>query len=198
MTQSEKLLRVTDSSCTAEAPERTHTIKVRGELVDITFKLGEDKILPFEQGVKFMVDGFKVEEADGGTLVLPAVAKDNIKASLAGDEAVANLAELTLSSLILRASQKPGGEIYLNATDADRDDLISFIKGEAPKAGPDETKVETVGEAEEDLIDTEGEDNAETVTVGVADVGSVEDLDLGLGAADATETVDYIETDEVK
>lgn len=192
MTQSEKLLRVTDSSCTAECPERTHTIKVRGELIDIKFKLGEEKLLPFEQGVKFMVDGFKVEEADGSSLVLPAVAKDNVKASLGADEAVANLEELTLSSLILRASQKAGGEIYLNATDSDRDDIIAFIKGKPPVAAADETKADVVGEEEESLID-EGDDNPETVvvaadgvtekhleTITAADVGSLEDAGLGL------------------
>jgi hypothetical protein len=132
-------LRVTDSSCTAEYPVREHIIKVDGKLVAVVFRHGEDTILPYEQALKFNTDGFKLHEIDGTALALPAVAKDNVRDSLGFGEVVAKLEELTLSSLILRAAQKAGGEMYLAAQEGDRADLIAFIRGEAPKAGPDET-----------------------------------------------------------
>lgn len=159
MTNSEKSLRVTDSSCTEAYPQREHTIMFRGELLTVVFKYGVDTILPYEQALKFNVDGFKLHELDGSELAMPAVAKDNVKASLSSGEAVANLEELTLSSLKLRAAQKPGGEIYLEAGEDARADLIAFIKGEAPKTGADETAPVVVDGTEEDLIDDgEGEE----------------------------------------
>ena len=170
--EKERFLRVTDSSCTEEHSMRTHSIKVRGEIIDVTFIYGEPKIPPFEQGIKFMLDGFKVEEVGGGELILPAITKEGVKASIKSDEAVANLSELTLSSLILRASQKPGGEIYLDAGEASRDDIIAFIKGEPPVAGPDEAVADVAGDDDESLID-EG-DSEDTLSLGAAEAAEPE------------------------
>lgn len=146
----EKFLRVTDSSCTSDAPVRQHTINVRGEEILVTFELGKETILPFEQGVKFMVDGFKVEEVDGFELHLPTVAKDSVTAQLAKDECVAKFSELTLTALTLRAAQKPGGEIYLNATEEEKADVVAFMIGEPPAGAID---------AEENLIEDEESDD---------------------------------------
>lgn len=143
----QRTLLVVDSSCTEEAKERTHDIIVDGRVISVTFKHGEDTVLPFEQGVKFMCDGFVVTECGGAELTLPAIATDNVSAQIGPDECLAKYTELTISALKLRAAQKEGGEIYLDADDEDKEDLIAFIMGESP--------VDEAEEAEEDksLID---------------------------------------------
>ncbi len=125
-----KFLEVIDSSTTETHRERTHDIIVNGEVIPITFVFGKRTILPFEQGIKFMKDGFEVKEVDGDSLELPAVASENVQFQLKKDECVAKYTELTLSALKLRAAKKNGGEMYLDATDEDREDIISFITGE--------------------------------------------------------------------
>lgn len=152
---SAKLLKVTDTSCTAECPQRIHDVMVRGVLTRTVFEYGKDLILPFEHGIKFMLDGFKVEESDGTTLNLPAVTKETVKSELAKDEVIANLSELTMASLKLRAGQKKGGEIYLDADEEARADIIAFIVGEPP-AREAEANTETV-DGEDDLIDHDDE-----------------------------------------
>lgn len=154
---SAKFLRVTDSSCTAESPERTHDVFVRGTLTRTIFTLGKEVILPFEHAIKFMIDGFKVEEVDGRTLNLPAVTKESIRSELAADQVIAYLSELTLASLKLRAGQKQGGEIFLDADDSARGDLIDFILGKPPGSAADEP-IKTV-DGEDDLVDDEGDDD---------------------------------------
>jgi len=160
----EKMLRVKDTSCTQEYPVRTHTIALRGQKIDVVFKFGEEKILPFEQGLKFQLPGFIVEEIDGTQLVLPAVTKDNIVGSLAKDEVVAKVVELTTSSLKVRAARKVGGEIFLNADESARADIIAFLIGKPPAGlATDETKAATV-DGEENLIadDDDGEGNPDS------------------------------------
>ena len=148
--QEAKYLHVIDSSCTEEAQERTHEIVVKGETIPITFKYGEKTVLPFEQGVKFMKDGFTVEQVSGETLDLPAVASDNVVAQIGHDETVAKYSELTTAALKLRAAQKAGGEIYLEAEEEDRPNIIEFLAGKPPV------------DDEENLIDEDDEDT-ETV-----------------------------------
>ncbi len=167
---SAKFLRVTDSSCTSEYPERHHSINVGGQNIPVVFKYGEEKVLPYEQALKFNIDGFTLEDTDGKPLVMPAVTKENIRDALAADEVVAKISELTLSSLKIRAGQKTGGEIYLDADDDARDDLIDFLSGKPP-AVTAEASVETI-DGEADLIDDEGDDTDE-VHVGPA-AGSIE------------------------
>lgn len=154
---SAKFLRVTDSSCTAESPERTHDVFVRGTLTRTIFTLGKEVILPFEHAIKFMIDGFTVEEVDGRTLNLPAVTKESIRSELAADQVIAYLSELTLASLKLRAGQKQGGEIFLDADDSARGDLIDFILGKPPGSAADEP-LKTV-DGEDDLVDDEGDED---------------------------------------
>lgn len=190
---SAKFLRVTDSSCTSETPNRTHDVFVRGTLISTVFEFGKEVILPFEHGIKFMIDGFKVEEADGSTLNLPAVTKESVRAELAADQVIANLSELTLASLKLRAGQKPGGEIYLDSGDDARADLISFIMGKAPV--PD-AAFESI-DGEDDLIDDEGDHLPEVkAPVGdnppAPDAGFSDGTDVGTHE-DAGHTEDYKE-----
>lgn len=160
----QKMLRVIDTSCTDEAKTRTHDIIVNGQAVSVTFTHGVDTILPHEQALKFMKDGFRVEELqDGYELRLPPVPMDNIAASLKPGECVATFEELTVSALKVRAAQKEGGEIYLNADDASKPDLIAFLKGEAPASGGVMLAPEKAAEpSEEDtsLIEDDSEDEA--------------------------------------
>lgn len=144
MENTEKLLRVTDKSCTVEFSERTHTINVRGQEIPVTFKFGEAKVLPFEQGVKFMVDGFIVEDFDGTVLGLPAVAREGAASYLGKDEVIAKLSELTISALKVRAAQKNGGEMFLEADEAAKADIIAFIIGDAPEGLAVEAEVSDV------------------------------------------------------
>ena len=191
MTQdSAKFLRVVDSSCTAESPERTHDVFVRGALTRTVFKFGEELILPFEHGIKFMLDGFKVEEADGTAMNLPAVTKESIRETLAADQVVANLSELTLASLKLRAGQKKGGEIYLDAGDDARGDLIDFIIGKPPAAAAEE-QVEAI-DGLSDLVDHEGDDDETHIALPVQG-GAGHDTGLASDAPDETHTEDYKE-----
>lgn len=157
---SAKFLRVVDSSCTAENPHREHQVWVKGVLTNTIFDFGKDTILPFEHGSKFNIDGFTPYETDGRPLELPAVTKESIRSELAPDQVVAKLSELTLSSLKLRAAQKKGGEVFLDADDEARGDLIDFIMGVAPT--PFEEPVETIDD-EDDLVDHEGDDDEHTV-----------------------------------
>jgi len=158
--QKDKFVRVIDSSCTHDYPERTHTINVRGEKIAVVFKFGEEKILPFEQGAKFTgIEGFRVEAVDGHSIDIPAVPTDSVAAQLARDECVAKFKELTLPSLKVRAAQKQGGEIYLDADDDSRAEIIAFIMGEPPAdtgTGKDE---DGFVDGEDDLLEDDGEEN---------------------------------------
>lgn len=153
----EKFLRVTDTSCTEEAGQRTHHIKVKGEDIPITFEYGKETILPFEQGVKFMIDGFVVEEVDGSEIDLPVVPSDSIKASLASDQCVAKYSELRTTALKLRAGQKPGGEIYLDAEEEARSDIIAFLIGNPPVTGETSEEPENI-DGEENLLEDDEDD----------------------------------------
>jgi hypothetical protein len=156
---SAKFLKVTDTSCTAESGDRVHDCFVRGVLTPTVFKYGVDTVLPYEHGIKFNLPGFNLFDADGQPLAIPAVTKESIRDSLAAGEVVAKLTELTLSSLKIRAAQKKGGEIYLDADDASRVDLIDFIMGTPPVA---EVSHETI-DGEDDLVDHEGDDDEHSV-----------------------------------
>lgn len=147
----EKFIHVIDSSCTEEYPRREHEI----DGLTVVFEYGKKTILPYAQGLKFNLPGFTLQEVDGSAIALPAQAKEGLFC-LAKDEVVAKLAELTTTSLKLRAAQKKGGEMFLDAGEDGRADMISFIIGEAPVvAAAAETPA---AEAEtDDLIDTSEE-----------------------------------------
>jgi hypothetical protein len=161
-TTDQKFLRVIDSSVTEEYPKRVHEIVLNGTIIEVPFTLGVPTILPFEQGIKFMKDGFKVEATDGSSLDLPVIPTDNVVASLAKDECVAKFSELRIGALKLRAAQRHGGEIFASCTDQDRKELVSFLSDS--KIGEDETVADTV-DGEDDLIDDEDEDETSTFTV---------------------------------
>jgi len=131
----QKALRVIDTSVTEESVVRIHEIFVNGNLETVEFKYGEEKILPFEVGIKFMKDGFIVEEVDGSKLELPVIATDNVQAQLKKGECIARFSELTFEALKLRVAQKKDGEIFLEADEDERPALIDFLNGnvELPK-----------------------------------------------------------------
>lgn len=146
----EKYLLVKDSSVTEEHNHRTHEIVVKNEIIPITFRYGEDTILPFEHGIKFMKDGFTVEEVDGSTLELPVVPAENVSATLEKDQCVARFSELKTDALKLRAAQKNGGEIYLDATEQDRKEILAFLTGAEPDTIDDEENL--IEDTDEDEI----------------------------------------------
>jgi len=166
-----KFLEVIDSSAVEFGEERTHDIILNGEIISVTFKFGKKTILPFEQGVKFMKDGFVILDVDGDSLNIPAVASDNVSSQIGYDECVAKYSELTFSALKLRAAQKVGGEIYLKSKAGDTKNIISFLSGEAPETslideenwGEYESIPNTI-DGEENLID-DSEDVYNTETV---------------------------------
>lgn len=141
-------LLIIDSSVNEDHPIRVHEIIVDGDIVPITFKLGEPTVLPFKQGIKFMKDGFTVKAASGDDLNLPAVPNENVIAQLKADETVAKYGELTFTALKLRASQKKDGEVYLDADEGDRADIIDFLIGNKPQ------EAESLIEDEGDLSET--------------------------------------------
>lgn len=133
MSKADKKVLVIDHSVTELVPERIHQIPVDGEIVEVKFNHDVDTVLPFGLGVKFLKDGFTVKELDGTEeLRLPPVPSDSIAQQLASDECVAKYSELTLEALKLRAAQKAGGEIYLDADEDERDNMISLLSGELP------------------------------------------------------------------
>lgn len=200
MTKAEKFLLVTDSSCTLDYPERTHTINVRGQDIAVTFNFGKETVLPFEQGVKFSkLAGFTVEEKDGYSLVIPAVTPENIKQALAKDEVIAKLGELSLSSLKLRAASLKGGEIFLDAGDDARNDIIAFIVGEPPVglvAEPTVDGEEVLIEDEDETIIEGSEPNTNPETSAPQTVDG--EVESGSGSETEADTEKTFTLDEVK
>ena len=154
-------LLVVDSSVTEINKERTHEIRVEEELVSVTFKYGEETILPFSHGVKFSgLDGFTVESSDGLPLEMPPVASDNVVAQLDKGECIAKYTELTISALKMRAVKKDGGEIYLDAEEDDRADVIAFVSGENPVETDFEENFGSI-DGEENLLDEDDENEGD-------------------------------------
>ncbi len=161
MTKS-KMLKVTDSSCTLDYPLREHAVRLNGDLVKVVFKFGEEKIVPYELGLKFNgLEGFNVEFSDGEKLPTPVQVKESVQQALKNDECVAKFSELTIESLKIRAARKKGGEMFLAAPDEARNDIIGFLIGQAPAALSTGAKASTVDD-EDDLIEDDGEGPAPT------------------------------------
>lgn len=201
----DKFLRVIDSSCTAVSPERIHTIRVNGEKLAVAFRYGEETILPFEQGVKFMIDGFRVEEVDGSSLSLPAVAPEHIAVQLDKDQCVAKFSELTLPALKLRAAAKPGGEIFLEAEETDKSDVIAFLMGEPPAfsdhaplvpdySGEDTDEIDLDEDVDADVDLEESDKEGETIDAEQADTGDAS----GLGLEVSQETISFEDVGEAE
>ncbi len=167
---SQKNLRVIDSSCTSEFPIRTHDIVVKGEIIPVTFKYGEEKILPLEHGIKFLQDGFTVfEEGKKTAMDLPAFTDDTIRNRIGEDEVVAKYDELTEAALKLRAAIIPGGEHFVG-DDIAKTDVIGFLKAaviRASEAKEDDTVVvkkeifDDMPKIDEDSFVFDDEDGAE-------------------------------------
>lgn len=122
------MVRVVDSSVTAESPERTHEVNIDGEVTSVTFKRGEETIVPFKVGIKFMQEGFKVFKPGTDTeLMVPPKTDQTIRNRISEDEVVAKYDELTVGALKVRAAAKPGGEKFL-VGEVDKADMINFLK----------------------------------------------------------------------
>lgn len=160
-----KYLRVVDSSVNELYPKREHEIEIRNEWITVVFQLGEDTILPFEQGAKFFtMDGFDVFDVDGGfELEVPPTASDGVVSQIGKDQCVANYTELRTDALRLRAAHRSGGEIYLDADDDSRPDIISFLIGEVPTDEAEELVDPEEEEAAEDEIDLDQADPADEI-----------------------------------
>lgn len=158
MTDKTKYHKVVDSSCTAEYPVRYHEIQVHGEWYRIKFEFGVETIMPFDKAAKFLQAGFVVTDHEGSELSLPSTSAAASSLMLAGDEVVAKMSELTLESLKVRAAQKKGGEMFLDAPAASRPDIIKFILGQVPVAAdaPAEVNVSTIDDEENLLEEGEG------------------------------------------
>lgn len=127
-----EFLAVTDTSATHDNPVRYHDIKISGEIKTIKFEHGKPTVLPFAEAIKFRVAGFVVTHTDGLDVTLPPVPTDSVKQQISYDECIAKYDELQLDALKIRASQKDGGEIYLEAKAKQRNDIIEFLKGKPP------------------------------------------------------------------
>lgn len=133
MSKEEKSALVIDTTLNEEYPAKEHDVIVDGAVQTIAFRLGKDTILPYKMALKFMKDGFIVRELeDGYDINLPPVAAENVTQQLAHDECVAKYEELTMPALKVRAAQRIGGEIFLEAEDADKKDIVNFLSGAAP------------------------------------------------------------------
>ncbi len=189
--ENEKVLLVIDSSVNEENPKRVHEVIIEGEIEEVKFSLDEPTVLPFKVGVKFMKDGFTVREATGEDIVLPAVATDNVAAQIASDECVAKYSELTFSALKIRAAQEVDGEIYLDADEEDRQDIINFLCGEPPESLIDDESF--IEDADEVVTDEDP-----VVTIDPVDQSSEGDQVPVAGPEASEEELDAeeLETDE--
>jgi hypothetical protein len=153
-----KTLRVVDSSCTQEAPKRTHYVTVGGQDIGVDFIFGEQTILPYEVGIKFMLDGFEVFESDSEVSIgRPPQTDETIKARIGQDQVIADLSELTETALKLRVATLPGGEVFTSDATT-RDEVLAFLKNGgnvAPVSYEDETNIED--DASEITFDAEAE-----------------------------------------
>jgi len=130
MTQEQKTLKVVDSSATEEYPLRTHSVKLHGKEMEITFKWGEDTILPYDLAMKFNQEGFDLyDPATGEKFRAPTKTDETIRIRIQPDEIVARYDELTVDALKVRAVSKQGGEKFL-VKEASKEELIEFLKGE--------------------------------------------------------------------
>lgn len=154
--ENKKQLAVTDHSATEEYPVRSHDLLIGGHVKTVEFKYGIPTVLDFAVGAKFMgKDGFTVTDTDGLDVDMPAVATDNVSAQLAKDECVAKFSELSFSALKLRAAQQVDGEVFLEAEEDAREDIISFLIGEEDVQEPENI------DGEKDLIEDEDEEKTE-------------------------------------
>lgn len=150
---SDKILQVYDSSATAENPKRIHDLMIEGLITPIAFEYGKPTELPYEIGIKFMKDGFRVcEQGAAVALKPPPVTDETIRYRIAADEVIAKLSELSDEALRLRVAIKPGGEKLLSS---DRGELLDFLLGAA------KVEAEATGGELEIEFNEEGDDLGE-------------------------------------
>ena len=145
MDKEQTQVRVVDSSVTAEHPQRVHDVVVDGNIQRVVFNLGEEMLLPYAVGVKFMQEGFRVFEPGTNTeIIAPPKTDETIRTRIGPDEVVAKYTELTDAALRMRAASLVDGERFISAK-VDQAEIIAFLKSNA------------VGtpEEDEDLIDEE-------------------------------------------
>lgn len=171
----QKFLSVTDSSATFDCPTREHQIFLNGEILTVSFQHGKATVLPYEIGLKFMLPGFTVKDAEDNELVIPTSEVD----ALAEDEVVAKLTELTDDSLMIRAISKVGGEQFMVGDQPSRSELIAFLM-----AGPAEAEKEEVVFDEDDLDNADVSDNVGsglTAPTGEVPENSEDEITLDVG-----------------
>lgn len=151
----QKFLSVMDTSATFDCPVREHQIMLNGEIKTVTFEHGKPTILSKEIGLKFMMAGFIVRDAEDNELVIPTSSADE----LAEDEVVAKLSELTDDSLLIRSLSKVGGEQFA-VGEVSRKALISFLTSKPADAEDDAQEVDVdLLEDEDDLDNADVSDN---------------------------------------
>lgn len=125
--ENQKLFKVIDSSLTLDSPKRTHQIIIDGEIVDVVFEYGTDKILPEAVAMKFAKDGFRIVHFECGTEVyIPHDNPIGAPVKLGDDEVIARYTELTFEAIRTRAVILPGGEKFVKE-DAEIKDMIDFL-----------------------------------------------------------------------
>jgi len=114
-----------------EANWRTHRIMVAGKIVKYIFKPDVAKKMPFDHAMKFLQDGWRVEDSEGNLYVPPPAPGSRLDPiRLAPGQVVANLDELLADSLKIRVAGLPGGEKLARAS---KEAMIDFLNAHYSK-----------------------------------------------------------------
>ena len=126
----------TTARITAKNPTgaRIHEIEVKGQLQRLTFKPGVPRLMPRIIAAKFLRhEGFVCVDKNGDTIPWEGAPKQpdesqaGQKFTLADNQTVANLSELTNEALELRATVLPGGDDFITSPGVTRLDVVRFI-----------------------------------------------------------------------
>lgn len=126
--QGEEMYGVEDLNATRVGVERAHDIIVAGEIITYPFRPRHSTKMPFAHAVKFLKNkAFRVTDASGKVYEPIAEAKPEARASLsiADDEVIARLDELTVESLAIRANALDGGEGFKKSSR--KADIMAFL-----------------------------------------------------------------------
>ena len=193
--KSEKFLKVIDSSLTLDHAIRTHQVVINGEVSDVVFKYGEDKLLPESVAMKFSKEGFRIVHIeDDAEIYIPREIPIGAPVQLKPDEVIARYTELTFEALRTRAVILPGGEKFIQ-DGVQSQDIIDFLIGGEPVIDGEEELCE--------LEDEEGDDLDETFTdKGATDTEQdAEDIDaqapVSEDAEDSQGVAEEVATDPV-
>jgi len=120
-------LYVLDTSAVDPEKPRQHSLLIEGKQKVFVFKAGERLEMPFQQGIKFLSDGFIVtDEAGEEWKPLAKRGPHEPQPALRPDQVVATLSELSRDALQVRAWRLPGGEVAIKHN-ASKQDVIDFL-----------------------------------------------------------------------